>query len=351
MALNLGKIFILVAFWATGILSAGSFEIQHLATTANPCNKYSLVNSVDFHPSEAKFCATYTQGNRVVIYEKTNLGKIKTVQTLANPQALLSQPQHAVFSPNGKWIAVANWTNQTFTFYSLENDNSFSQSPAAVFEAEEKLVTYKPHGIAFSPNGQFLAIAYGAGSQYDRALAIFRFDPKTLELVLCSCLSGKNELKGVPKGITFTPDGKALLVTFSDRNSFVVFDVNAQTGKIAAVPRQSIHGFCTNITRPEDIKISPDGKICVVTNSEAHTLTFYPFDSHNNRVLDSKPVYTMAKKFHLVFPHGVAFSADGTLLAVTQFGPIFTYPKGDIGWDQDMDPHEAKVSLFKIDNK
>lgn len=328
-----------------GGLSAAQPHYKPICTVVNPCKNYSLVNSVDFHPKEHLMCVTYTLGDRVVLYKMGKVGDLQIFQTLSNPEGQLSAPQHAVFTPDGETLVVANWLSQAFTMYRREN-GKFNSVPDAVIPTTKELADYRYHGIAFSPCGKFLAVAYGAGSDYDRALAVFHFDSKKLTLKLACAFRGEDEVSGVPKGIAFSPDGNALLVTFSDKNSLEIFSFSKTTGKMAPHPRQVVQGNRTGIFRPEDVKISPDGTLCAISNSEVHTVSFFPFNSRTNTITRQHPLYTLSD---LKFPHGLAFSADQKYFCITQFGPIKTDEKGNIFWEG-LEAREAKVTLYRSNN-
>lgn len=98
----------------------------------NPCPIYSLINSVSYHPDKNLFCATYTQGNKVVLYKQDISGKPRMIQMLNNPSAKLSQPQHAIFSNDGQKIIVANWENQTLAIYQSHIEDFYDEIPISI---------------------------------------------------------------------------------------------------------------------------------------------------------------------------------------------------------------------------
>lgn len=279
----------------------------------------------------------------MALYKINAAGKPELIQSLTNPKAQLSEPQHAVFSPDGEKMVVANWTNQTLTIYKCEESGLFKETPIAVIPSSRILNNHKPHGIAFSPCGNFLAIAYGAESYYRRAIALFCMTEIGCEL------TSVIETTPIPKGITFSPDGSCLLVTFSDANSLAIFNLDRQNQLIFPTPRQIIQGAESKISRPEDVKISPDGSFCAITNSNQHTVTFYSFDQGSNWITQAKPVYVLQNPLsQLCFPHGIAFSPDGSFLAITQFGPIYATREGNIVWKKNMQPDQAKIHLYRL---
>src|SRR6185295_5096298 len=233
---------------ANGIL----IDCVPVAMVNNPNPAYSLINSVDYHHKQQLFCVTYTHNHKVLLYTINAAGKPEVVQSLSNPLACLSHPQHAVFSPDGEKIVVANWTNETITIYQRKSGYFFHEQPAAVIAAPSSLIHHKPHGIAFSPCGNYLAIAYGAASYNAKAIALFRMTKGGLGCELVHLLKDIGALLGIPKGITFSPDGTCLLVTFSNTNSLVIFNLCENKTTILQPCRQIIQGKETQISRPED---------------------------------------------------------------------------------------------------
>lgn len=145
-------VFLMVGFAA---LPLSAVVYEPVAALDNPCPRYSLINSVDFHPSQNRFCVTYTQCDRVVLYEVDSAGKLHAVQTLANPKSCLCKPQHAAFSPDGKKLSVANWINQTVAVYKLREEGLFEATPSAVIPPLDQLASCRPHGLCISPCGKF----------------------------------------------------------------------------------------------------------------------------------------------------------------------------------------------------
>ena len=312
-------------------------------TLTYPAPSYSLINSVDFHPKENLFCVTHAQGNRVVLYRLNAMGIPALEQVLSNPAALLSEPQHAAFSADGTKIAVANWTNQTITIYQ-KGEVGFQPSPIACIPPPPSLTSKKPHGIAFSPCGNFLAVAYGAAPCYGRAIALFRVLKEGTSYELASLLEGESMLPGIPKGIAFSPDSTCLLVTFADTNQLCIFSVTS-TATIALPPKQIVQGSESLISRPEDVKISPDGHTCAITNSDQNSVALFSFDPHTNQITLPHPISTLKASF--CFPHGIAFSPDGKFLLITEFGSVQVSPEGNINWPGSLPATEAKVHICK----
>lgn len=328
-------------------VNSHEFQIMPSPVSVNQnSGQYSLINSVDFHPKENLFCVTYTLSDKVILYALDTEGRANMVQTLSNNRASrLSKPQHAVFSPDGELLVIVNWRNQTLNIHQQLRNGLYSARPSDIIHPVDELKNYRPHGIAFSPDGNFLAIAYGASSDYGRALGLFK-KVKSNKFELINTLMDA-EISGTPKGIAFSPDGRALLVTYSDVNSLVIYDFDSINKKILPTPRQVVDGMETGIFRPEDVKITPDGKYCVLSNSEKHTVTFYSFDSSSNVVLANTPYFTLKNpEAQLCFPHGIAFSPDGCFMVITEFGNIQFTEVGSIECEG-LTPDQAKFHVYK----
>lgn len=294
---------------------------------------YSLINSVDFHPKESLFCATYTHNNKICIYKLEN--GINLIQTI---RGLLKQPQHAVFSPDGQKLAVVNWTDRSLYVFPREKDGSFSLRPiSSVFLP---LTQSKPHGIAYSPSGQYLAVACGASREYENGLVLFENIGSSLET---RCVITHEKLLGIPKGICFSPDSKCLLVTFCEPSCVASFYLEGN--RIDPSPKQILKG----VSRPEDVKIAPDGSYFAVSNSDQNRITFYSFDKNKNRISDNYPFLFLEKpEADLIFPHGIAFSSDGSYLAITQFGHINLGADGRILWCRGFPSGEASIKIYRV---
>lgn len=196
--------------------------------------------------------------------------------------------------------------------------------------------------MAFSPSGDYLAIAYGASSLFKDALALYKSESTSISLL--SYLK-HHELHGTPKGICFSPDGTHLLVSFCEPSSIRIYRIDRE--QIDPTPSQIITGVESGLSRPEDVKMAPDGTFCAVSNSNSNTITYYLYDRCNNSIVSPEPIYT----FHspgLSFPHGIDFSFDGQYLGVTQFGSLSTTPEGDVVWPPGFSPSEGAIKIFRL---
>lgn len=328
------------------LTSPSPFQIL-LNANAHP----SLVNSVDFHPILNQFCITFTHNNCIAIYQLDEWGKATIFQLLEGKTSKLSYPQHALFSKDGRSLVAVNWYSQTFTVYNADMEGHYKQTAVAVIPFQLPTKEFRPHGMAFSPDGNYLAVAFGASKQTPRGVAVYSVNnlPKTPTSIQLLHLLRSDEMdKGIPKGVAFSPDGSCLLITLSETNSVAIYRFDSSIEEIISNPLQILNGTSSQLSRPEDIKFSVDGKYCAISNSNKDTVTFYSFDKENNVFLNNVPEYIMENpEAQLSFPHGLAFSPDGKYLAVTQFGPVvFDDDSNLISWGNQR---KESVNLYKMD--
>lgn len=321
----------------------------HIIKNSN--SKSSMINSIDFHPRKNLFCATFTHNNQIVIYLLDEADDLSIFQILQNPSAALDSPQHALFSKDGNNLLVSNWINQTFNVFRIESSGLFESKPFAVIPYSPNLDSahYKPHGMAFSPNGNYLAVAYGASELEPRAVALYevKINSSSCTFKLLSLLHGEEIECGIPKGVVFSPDGSCLIVTLARMNSLAIYIIDWTTARIVSVPKQILNDPAMHLSRPEDIKFTVDGNYCAVSNSTADTITFYEFDKKNNYFPSDIPSYIFeTPKAQLMFPHGLAFSSDGNYLSVTQFGKVKFDQNGNLSsW---AETEKEKITVYKI---
>jgi|GEM_PF-727471 len=308
-----------------------------ISTTSNTNEEHSLINSVDFHPNKSLIVSTITYNDEVALYRVGDDHQMELAQKLQNPLASLSCPQHAVFTHDGNNLVVVNWKNQTINLYGISDSDHFSEKPLSITPFPEELKSYRPHGAAFSPCGTYFALALGASSRYGRGISLFKKEGTKFELIH---LIKDEYLKGTPKGITFSPNGQSLLVSFCGPDYLATFNVEDE--KICTPAKQTVQN--KEISRPEDIKITRDGKYVAISNSDQGNISFIPFDSKANSILEDKPIHSLTSRFQ--FPHGIAFSPVENYLAVTEFGRIQIMEKGDIKPKENTRADEAKISLF-----
>jgi sugar lactone lactonase YvrE len=198
-----------------------------------------------------------------------------------------------------------------------------------------------------SHSGKLSTVAFGWTSTHTKAIGLFSFDSAGPAMQLLDWIPHEC-LPGVPKGIAFSPDESSLLVTYADVNCICIYAIDRATGRLNPVPTQTFEGEATRLFRPEDIKVAHDGNSITVSNSNADCVTSYAFDRHLNRIPHQTPTQVLENPdAHLRFPHGIAFSPNGALLVVSQFGPLPVTSNGDIIFDQQTPRKQAKINIYR----
>jgi len=317
----------------------------------NPNWRFSLVNSVEFSSDGRHMAVTFTSNNVVGLYRiDQNLNPV-LVTRLKNPLVgqifksakLLNEPSFAAFSPDDKILAVSNYGSATINLYKrFPGKNEYSVKPCSIFHTPEELKAIQPHTMAFSRDGKHIAVTY---FDYSRScsdmLVIYPVD--TDLAIITDQQAFTIHLPGSPKGVAYTPDGTHLAMTMCDTNSVSLYDLEKRC------MTQTLKNPVAGLSLPENIAFSPDGSLCAVVNSADHSIAFYRFDSAGNVFIDARPCFVLKNpEARLQFPHGIAFTPDGKVLAVTQFGPVKIAKNGDIECNRWTMPREDKILFYSL---
>jgi DNA-binding beta-propeller fold protein YncE len=171
-------------------------------------------------------------------------------------------------------------------------------SPPAVIATLE--VGASPTGVSFSPDGKLVLVA----NRGEGTVSILTVNGKTLTP------AGKIELgdaKSAPCHVAFLPDGKRALVTRDGDHRVSVLSVDGS--KVEDTKAYMVGGI-----RPYSISISPKGDLAVFVNQgggqgDTDIISVADLKKNPPRIVQSHSVGQI--------PEGVAFSADGSHVAVT----------------------------------
>lgn len=240
---------------------------------------------------------------------------------------------HASLTPDGRFLAVANyngatpagWPDQSVAIFPLAPDGTLLPAISHVRHVgrgpnAERQTSAHAHCVIPAPDGQFLyvadlgidrLVAYGLGSEgsltaiseRDFALPpglgprhiVFSQDGRHLFMVseliptvMSFTLAEDGVLTPVstipvppsgdtivqPAGIVLSPDGRHLLVSLRVCNEIVGFAVDPASGAL----RQSGRWPCGGAT-PRALAFAPSGRHVVVANQDTDTLTVFAFDA------------------------------------------------------------------------
>ena len=227
----------------------------------------------------------------------------KVVAQLDAPGSVVGPPQAVAIAPDESLALVAASTkidpsDPTKTV----NDNRLSvidlkASPPAVIATVT--VGAAPTGVSFSPDGKLVLVA----NRGDGTVSILTVNGKT---VTPSGTIQLGDAKSAPCHVAFFPDGKRALVTRDGDHRISVLTVNG--AQVEDSKAYMVAGI-----RPYSISISPKGDLAVLTNQgggqgDTDVISVIDLKKNPPRIVESHSVGQI--------PEGVTFSADGSHVAV-----------------------------------
>ena len=135
------------------------------------------------------------------------------------------EPRHAALHDNNRYLYVVNERGNSAAFYIFdENDGGliFKQVVSSLpddYEGEGQASAVLIHS-----NNKFLYVS----NRIHDSIAEFEID----DFGYLKCIGHTGCLGKTPRFMTFSPDGKQLLVTNEDSHTIKIFDVDEKTGKL-----------------------------------------------------------------------------------------------------------------------
>ncbi|NRB75359.1 MAG: lactonase family protein [Verrucomicrobiales bacterium] len=191
---------------------------------------------------------------------------------------------HLSISPNGKIVAVANYTGGNISSFRILADGSLS-SPVSVIQHTGSSINPKrqkephAHSINFSPNGRF---AYAADLGTDR-IYCYTVDGETGELfkageTVIGAGSG-------PRHFAFRPDGKFAYVINELSLTIDGFAVDPETGELDFIQSVSTLPPQTEpIGSTAEVVCHPSGKFLYGSNRGHDSIVAYQIDPNSGQL-------------------------------------------------------------------
>lgn len=228
----------------------------------------------------------------------------KVVGQLNAPGSVVGPPQSVAVAPDESIALVAASTKiDPSDPKKTVPDNRLSvidlkASPPAVIATLELGVS--PAGVSFSPDGKLVLVT----NRGDGTVSVLTVNGKTLTP------TGKIQLgdaKSGPSHVAFLPDGKRALVTRDGDHRISVLSVDGS--KVEDTKAYMVAGI-----RPYSISISSKGDLAVLTNQgggqgDTDIISVIDLKKNPPRIVESHSVGQI--------PEGAAFSPDGSHVAVT----------------------------------
>jgi 6-phosphogluconolactonase len=210
---------------ADGSLTALKQYIQHTGKGPDPRQASAHVHQVQFSPDKRYIIANDLGEDNIYIYHyqpdaKTPLTLKQYIKTNAG-----TGPRHLTFSPNGKYVYLAHEFNGSISVYGYNDGNLtlIQEVPTVAKDFKGKIDGADIH---ISADGKFL---YESNRGDINAIAVFAV-AKNGKLTPVKTVSTLG--KG-PRNFTIDPSGNYLLVAHQYTNDVVIFNRNANTGKLS----------------------------------------------------------------------------------------------------------------------
>jgi len=189
------------------------------------------------------------------------------------------------------------------------------------------------HSLAVH-NGRLLSTYCGKGIG---AIVSYCFDDEEGKISgPTSILDSRLVVQGGIKGLCFNEEGTKVIVTFSDSNEVVIFDVDEE-GVLSKVPVQTLRG--SQFSRPENLSIAKG--LCAITNLISETVNLYNFDGDH---FPDSPVQVIRDR--LSFPHDACLSPDKKMLVVSNLG--IGVINGEPQWGSFRHPRSDKLTFYEL---
>jgi DNA-binding beta-propeller fold protein YncE len=288
--------------------------------TFSPSGKYiavanSLVDTVTFYKRI---------GDHGSAYETTPAFSIK------GQRSKLNYPHDIAFSPDGRHLAVANRIGNSITIYKKSNINdSYNNRPIAVIQGEFSGVM-NPDSVRYSPVDNVIAVANIGKS----AITFYHYKGNVYEQTPCQIIQDTPDVLLIPDSLDFSSDGELLAVTSHDTHSVLIYQkIPGSDGMYTSRPVEIIQGPETNFNYPHSVSFHPTKNYLLVSSSQGQkNINIFQKISDDFPHYGSKPVLSLEitemyeeSTIHLLAQlhmeggcKGVAYSPDGTSLAITQ---------------------------------
>lgn len=227
----------------------------------------------------------------------------------------LDRPEGIAFTPSENYLAIANSSGNTITFYKrIEGERStYEMLPAFSIQGEESKLDF-PHDLSFSPDGNSLAVA----NRYGNSVTIYKKadDGEYYDNIPKVVIAGKSSGVERPNSVKYSPMGNCLAVANSKGNSITFYHCAGDDYDV--VPFQTLKDKTDRVSNPNSIDFSADGELLAVASVDTHSVLIYKRSRRSGRMFSSTPVEILkGDESGLCYPHSVCFHPVSKHLAVT----------------------------------
>lgn len=181
-----------------------------------------------------------------------------------------SHPHSAVFSPDGKWLCVADLGTDRIMIYQFDQENG--QLVTAPSPYTELPPGAGPRHLIFHPNEPFAFCI----NELNSTITSFQYHPEA------GALTPLHHITTLPQGfdgfnlcadIHLSPDGQFLYANNRGHNSIACYRITAGTGAMSPLGQVPSGGDF-----PRNFTLSPDGKYLLVANQNSDNILTFSID-------------------------------------------------------------------------
>jgi 6-phosphogluconolactonase len=218
----------------SGFLGASASVTQHHGSSVNPqrqAGPHAHCVALDAASHRVFVCDLGL--DKVMIYHlDESTGHLTTNEP---PAALLqpgSGPRHIVCHPDGKHAYVINELASTLTAFEYDSESGALKAFQTVSTLPANF-----HGVntdaevVIHPSGKFLY----ASNRGDDSIAVFAIEAQTGRLIF---VERQSTLGKTPRNFAIDPTGQWLIAANQNSDNIVVFRINTQTGRLTATGQQ-----------------------------------------------------------------------------------------------------------------
>jgi 6-phosphogluconolactonase (cycloisomerase 2 family) len=251
----------------------------------SPVATGSLPNGIAASPSALLFAVANTQSDGVSVFSGT-------FQVSGSPFTDQRGPMRVAFSPNGQFLALADY-GSTVSMFSVGANAALTPVPGSPFNNPSGNT---PGSISFSPNGKLLAVADLGGDVTEFSVAANG---------ALATLSGTGT--AVANHAAYSPSGQFLAGAALGQPGLLGMYSVAADGAL-----NEVGPILHPQVDPWSVAFSPDGQLLAVGSYNGGSVDLYSVSATGGLTLVSGSPFQVGSG-----PESLAFNPSGTLLAVT----------------------------------
>jgi 6-phosphogluconolactonase (cycloisomerase 2 family) len=244
--------------------------------------------------------------------------QITPVYDLTNKDGLnLRRPESICISKDETLIAIPNMRSGKLQIYGTKEDTFINPVPRITIKSR------KLHGAGFSPDGKSISFTGFGEPAGVYTASLMRLGEQLHTSPIQFLLNQYEPLK--PKSVAFSPDGRFAAIGYCiqlsreegppGRAILAIYHRDPETGWIDPSPISKVE----DLFSAETVAFYPDGSCIFVVDQLENRITAHVFDKETGELGESW-IALENPEAELNFCHGIAITADGKYVAITNYG-------------------------------